>query len=230
LSSLPEKAVYDDDAELHRVMQEIVEEKSEKPRAVEVLRVIAKSVEPLNKYRIWEAVKSKKIGTEPTFLYLVDNLKNRGLIKIVKTDEYARGQKPSHYYDLTLPGLAKLMLTMDNSDVEGFRELAKKYRQLLPRIFGAWPEIVRLGMEENVIGHLGGLCLNFYPEDGETERMVQMILFPVDKYVSDVRKSKVLRELATQTLRKTIQRREGEIRELEEQQRRNKEQLKALES
>jgi hypothetical protein len=37
--------------------------------------IIAKSVEPLNKYRIWEAVKSKKIGTEPAFLYLVDDLK-----------------------------------------------------------------------------------------------------------------------------------------------------------
>ena len=228
MSSLPEEDIAD--AEYHKVIERRVEELSEKPRAVEVLRVIAKSVEPLNKYRIWEAVKSKKIGTEPTFLYLVDNLKERGLIKIVKTDEYARGQKPSHYYDLTLPGLAKLMLDMRGTDVEGFRELAKKYRQLLPRIFGAWPEIVKLGTEEHVITHLGSLCLNFYPEDGETERMVQDILFPTDVEIGAIRRSKILREIATQTLRKTIQEREEMIRELKAEQQRYKEELKAIES
>jgi DNA-binding PadR family transcriptional regulator len=127
-------------------------------RRLKVLRLLARRG-PLNKYGICRDLVPKE-ASEPTILYLVDEMEQDGLIKVVNTIKKVRGSKPSKYYDLALHGLAGLVVHLGEteSDRQFLSHLARKYRDLMPSIFDAWPAILQGGVEDVAVERLDLLC------------------------------------------------------------------------
>jgi DNA-binding PadR family transcriptional regulator len=80
-----------------------------------ILRAIAESPHPLNKYGIYQQLEHERLASEPIIIYAVDALENKGLIRVVKTENNARGSKPSRYYDLTLEGLVAVIAELGSN-------------------------------------------------------------------------------------------------------------------
>ena len=128
-------------------------------RPLKVLRLLARKG-PLNKYGICRDLVPKE-ASEPTILYLVAEMEQDGLIKVVNTVKKVRGSKPSKYYDLALHGLAGLVVHHSGeteSDRRFLSHLANKYRDLMPSIFDAWPAILQSGVEDVAAQRLDLLC------------------------------------------------------------------------
>jgi hypothetical protein len=64
---------------------------------------------PLHKYGIYKQLKGASLASEPTIIYMVDDLERQGLIRIVYTKHKVQGSKPSRYYDLALAGLVTVI-------------------------------------------------------------------------------------------------------------------------
>ncbi len=122
-------------------------------RYVRILRLIAETDKPLNKNQIWTILKPEKIGSEPTILYAIEDLRKWNMLELVKTETRVRGGKTFNYYILTKLGLSNLVTSSIEARLVGFlnnktfRQLAEKYRKELA-IFSLWPVFIDAGLEE----------------------------------------------------------------------------------
>jgi DNA-binding PadR family transcriptional regulator len=122
-------------------------------RIAHILLLLAKEG-PLNKYHIWKGLARLGLGTEPTILTSIKRIEYARCIEVKRTEKNPRGPKPSRYFDLTMLGLAELVtslgiLKLKPSDMNSLhRQLAEKYRDLIPDMFPLWPEIVKAGIED----------------------------------------------------------------------------------
>jgi hypothetical protein len=113
----------------------------------------------LNKYGICKSL-GAEWGSEPTILYAVRDLEEDGYIEVVKIDKSARGGQPSKYYDVSLPGLAKVVsrLKDEAGDLSLLDQIANKYKTKIPQIFEQWPSLHKTGIMHVVRQNLAVWC------------------------------------------------------------------------
>jgi hypothetical protein len=116
---------------------------------------------PLNAYKTWTKLVKEETATQPTIRADLEELLQKGFVKNVDTNQKARGGRPSKHYDLSLLGLAELLYGLPGSELTaGFiGHVAKKYRDVMPLIFDAWPSIVEAGVEDIARRQLSLHCL-----------------------------------------------------------------------
>jgi hypothetical protein len=142
-------------------------------RRYAVLRALAEGDRPLNKYGILKHL-PKKVGSKPTLLKVIDELKDEKFIKVDHVDLHARGNiGHSEHYDLRLRGFAYLVSVQTNSTPDKdssiaamkplreralLKRIVSKYAGFLPAVFELWPSFVKAGIEEEAWYRLGFFC------------------------------------------------------------------------
>jgi hypothetical protein len=132
-----------------------------KRRQVKILHVLAKEG-PLNPYKTWLRLVKEGLATQPTIRTDLEEMCKKEIVRVVDTNEKARGGEPSRRYELTLKGIAALISDYDllgdkADDPDQFAtHVAKKYPDLfiwqsgglqdywgIGRILDMWSEFVR---------------------------------------------------------------------------------------
>jgi hypothetical protein len=133
-----------------------------------IVRVLADNG-PLNAYQICQRLKEQ--GSRPTILYPMLGLARARFLRVVRVDKEARGPQPSVYYDLDLPGLAKLVSEADLGDPPDlFRcrrlepTILPKYYNLLPHVFDLWPAFREAGLEGHMWNSFVWFCYSLADE------------------------------------------------------------------
>jgi DNA-binding PadR family transcriptional regulator len=131
--------------------------------AARILKFLA-SHGPANRYSIRE---SGETVAQPTILAAIKQLEKEGLIKGSK-QKSSRTGKTSKHFDLTLNGLLYLVshiwdsgLPIESRDIF-LRNLAKKYRDLIPGIFDLWPAFGNMAAEGMAFTRLFFFCKSLW--------------------------------------------------------------------
>jgi len=100
--------------------------------------LVKKAPEAANSYEIRE---KGKVGTQPTVLKVLGELKSRRLLDVETTIRKARGGKPSERYVLTRDGVMFLLNHPRQMKEHRLNVdlVVGKYVNLFPEIFGFWP-------------------------------------------------------------------------------------------
>jgi hypothetical protein len=120
-------------------------------RQVKELFVLAKEG-PLNPYKTWLRLVKEDLATQPTIRTDLEEMSKKEIVRVVDTDEKARGGEPSHRYELTLKGIVTLISDYDllgdkADDANQFAShVAKKYRGLLPHDFVSGSDVEYMGL------------------------------------------------------------------------------------
>lgn len=170
-----------------------------KGRRYAVLRAIAESDNSPNKYRILKDL-PRKIGSKPTLLKVIDELKADKFIRVHHVDRQARGNVGySEHYDLALRGFVDLVDRVTNSTPDKDSSIAAmkplkertllkriflKYHGFLPAIFELWPSFVDVDMEEEAWFRLGRFC-GFLGAKLRTEELSEDRKKQLSKFVNE---------------------------------------------
>jgi hypothetical protein len=162
---------------------------------------------PLNKYGICQHL-VPHVGSEPTILYLVDEMEQSGQITVVSTVKKVQGTKPSKYYGLSLRGFSWIMREYleavtkakeEKKDTrvwgiktppeEFIRGVVERHRHLMPPLLDLWPAFVEAGLEATAVECLHLACVT-HGSAGETYQTFSLADFEVPSGVEvEIRRS-----------------------------------------
>jgi DNA-binding PadR family transcriptional regulator len=109
-------------------------------RQLQILKLLAESDDPLNKYTMCRRLKD---WSEPTILHDIDELEKKRIIRVIRTDTKATGWKPSKYYDLSPLGVMRLMSNVAHAD-RSWKHLADR---VISKYAGQIPLIRRVAIQ-----------------------------------------------------------------------------------